>query len=147
VDAAARALELGLLLPNGKLLENPLPLAGSVALTQSDVRQLQLAKGAMAAGLKMIAREASRLRLAGAFGNYLHLGSARRIGLLPEDVEVEPAGNAALRGARMLLLEPSTRQQRIERILAMTEHVELAADPQFEEIFAESMRLAPYRLR
>jgi len=147
VDAAARALELGLLLPNGRLVENPLPLAGSVALTQSDVRQLQLAKGAMAAGLKMIAREASRLRLAGAFGNYLRLGSARRIGLLPEDVEVEPAGNAALRGTRMLLLEPSSRQQRIERILAMTEHVELAADPRFEEIFAESMRLAPYRLR
>lgn len=147
VDAAAKALDLGLLLPNGRLIQNPLPLADGVELTQSDIRQLQLAKGAMAAGLKMLAREASRLRLAGAFGNYLHLGSARRIGLLPEDVEVEPAGNAALRGVRMLLLQPSSREERIGRILAMTEHVELAADPAFQDLFAESMRLEPFRFR
>jgi uncharacterized 2Fe-2S/4Fe-4S cluster protein (DUF4445 family) len=147
VDAAARALEAGLLLPSGRLVRNPLPLAEGIELTQSDIRQLQLAKGAMAAGLKMLARGVTRLRLAGAFGNYLHLGSARRIGLLPEDVEVEPAGNAALRGVRMLLLEPSSREQRIARILAMTEHVELAADAAFQEIFAESMRLEPFRLQ
>lgn len=147
VDAAARALEAGLLLPSGRLAQNPLPLAEGVELTQSDIRQLQLAKGAMAAGLKMLARDSARLRLAGAFGNYLHLGSARRIGLLPEDVEVEPTGNAALRGVRMLLLEPSSREERIGRILAMTEHVELAADPAFQEIFAENMRLEPFRMR
>ena len=47
----------------------------------------------------------------------------------------------------MLLLEPSSRQQRIRRILALTEHVELAADPSFQDVFAESMRLEPYRLR
>lgn len=147
VDAAARALDAGLLLPNGRLKESPLPLAPGIEITQSDIRQLQLAKGAMAAGMKLLARDAVRLRLAGAFGNYLHPGSAKRIGLLPEDVEVEPAGNAALRGARMLLLEPSSRQQRIRRILALTEHVELAADPSFQDVFAESMRLEPYRLR
>ncbi|MGB9610429.1 MAG: ASKHA domain-containing protein, partial [Bryobacteraceae bacterium] len=147
VDAAARALDAGLLLPNGRLKENPLPLAPGIEITQSDIRQLQLAKGAMAAGLKILARDAVRLRLAGAFGNYLHPGSAKRIGLLPEDVAVEPAGNAALRGARMLLLEPLSRQQRIRRIVSMTEHVELAADPSFQDLFAESMRLEPYRLR
>lgn len=147
VDAAARALDAGLILPNGRLARGDIALSDSVSITQSDIRQLQLAKGAMAAGLKMMAGEARRLCLAGAFGNYLHLPSARRIGLLPEDVEVEPAGNAALRGARLLLLAPSTREERIAGILSVVEHVELAADARFQDIFAESMALEPFRLR
>jgi uncharacterized 2Fe-2S/4Fe-4S cluster protein (DUF4445 family) len=146
VDAAARALDLGLVLPNGRLARGDIVLAEGVSITQSDIRQLQLAKGAMAAGLKMMARGARRLCLAGAFGNYLHLPGARRIGLLPEDVEVEPVGNAALRGARLLLLCPSSREERIGAILSVAEHVELAADPRFEDIFAESMALEPFRL-
>jgi uncharacterized 2Fe-2S/4Fe-4S cluster protein (DUF4445 family) len=147
VDAAARALGLGLLLPNGRLAHGPIRLSENVALTQSDIRQLQLAKGAMAAGLKLMARQARRLFLAGAFGNYLHLGSARRIGLLPEDAEVEPAGNAALRGTRLLLLAPSSREERIAAILSVAEHVELAAIEGFQDVFAESMALEPFRLR
>ena len=147
VDAAAKALDSGLLLPNGRLPGGPVLLAGNVVLTQADIRQLQLAKGAMAAGLRMMAGEARRLLLAGAFGNYLHLGSARRIGLLPEDAEVEPVGNAALRGTRLLLLSPESREERIARILAVTEHIELAADPQFQDLFAESMALEPLRLQ
>lgn len=147
VDAVARALDLGLVLPNGRLARGEIALSENVSITQSDIRQLQLAKGAMAAGLKMMAREARRLCLAGAFGNYLHLPGARRIGLLPEDVEVEPVGNAALRGARLLLLSPSTREDRIGAILSIAEHVELAAAARFEDIFAESMALEPFRLR
>lgn len=147
VDAVARALDLGLILPNGRLTRGGIVLSEAVSLTQSDVRQLQLAKGAMAAGLKMMAGEARRLCLAGAFGNYLHLPSARRIGLLPEDVEVEPVGNASLRGARLLLLAPSSREERIGGILSAAEHVELAADARFQDIFAESMALEPFRLR
>ncbi len=147
VDAVARALDLGIILASGRLTQGEIALADAVSLTQSDVRQLQLAKGAMAAGLKMMAGEARRLCLAGAFGNYLHLLGARRIGLLPEDVEVEPVGNAALRGARLLLLSPSSREERVGGILSVTEHVELAADARFQDIFAESMALEPYRLR
>ena len=147
VDAAARALDLGLILPNGRLARGDIVLADGVFLAQSDIRQLQLAKGAMAAGLKMMARGARRLCLAGAFGNYLHLPGARRIGLLPEDVEVEPVGNAALRGTRLFLLCPSSREERIGAILSAAEHVELAADPRFEDVFAESMALEPFRLR
>jgi uncharacterized 2Fe-2S/4Fe-4S cluster protein (DUF4445 family) len=146
VDAAARALDLGLILPNGRLARGDIVLADGVFLAQSDIRQLQLAKGAMAAGLKMMARGARRLCLAGAFGNYLHLPGARRIGLLPEDVEVESVGNAALRGTRLFLLCPSSREERIGAILSAAEHVELAADPRFEDVFAESMALEPFRL-
>ncbi|MCX6627273.1 MAG: ASKHA domain-containing protein [Candidatus Solibacter sp.] len=149
VDAAACGLELGLIGANGRLssADRRLPLAEAVALAQSDIRELQLAKGAMAAGLRMLAGAGvEKLYLAGAFGNYIRQASARAIGLLPEDLPVEPVGNSALRGARMLLLAPSTRQARLRKIVALSRHVELAADPEFQYLYAEMMALAPYRL-
>jgi uncharacterized 2Fe-2S/4Fe-4S cluster protein (DUF4445 family) len=150
VDTAACGIELGLIAANGRLTgaSKHLPLSGNVALAQSDIRELQLAKGALAAGLRMLAGEGvEKLHLAGAFGNYIRQQSARSIGLLPEDVPVDPVGNTALRGARMLLLNPSTRQARLRGIAALSQHVELAADPNFEFLYAEMMALARYRLR
>ena len=149
VDAAAGGLELGLIGANGRLTnaDKRLPLAKGIALAQSDVRELQLAKGAMAAGLRMLAGGGvEKLHLAGAFGNYIRQASARSIGLLPDDVSVEAAGNTALRGARMLLLTPSTRQARLRRIADLSRHVELAAHRDFEFLYAEMMALAPYCL-
>jgi uncharacterized 2Fe-2S/4Fe-4S cluster protein (DUF4445 family) len=149
VDAAACGIELGLIGANGRLTSagKRLPLAGSVALAQSDIRELQLAKGAMAAGLRILAGAGvEKLHLAGAFGNYIRQESARTIGLLPDDVPVVPAGNTALRGARMLLLTPATRQARLRRIAALSQHVELAAHHDFEALFGEMMSLARYRL-
>jgi uncharacterized 2Fe-2S/4Fe-4S cluster protein (DUF4445 family) len=149
VDAAACGVELGLIQANGRLTsaDKRLPLAEGVALAQSDIRELQLAKGAMAAGLRMLAGGGvEKLYLAGAFGNYIRQASARTIGLLPEDLPVEPAGNSALRGARMLLLAPGTRQARVRKIAALSRHVELAADPDFQYLYAEMMGLARYHL-
>jgi uncharacterized 2Fe-2S/4Fe-4S cluster protein (DUF4445 family) len=149
VDAAACGVELGLIGANGRLTnaDKRLPLADGIALAQSDIRELQLAKGAMAAGLRMLASGGiEKLHLAGAFGNYVRQASACGIGLLPEDVTVDPAGNSALRGARMLLLTPSTRQARLRRIAALSRHVELAANRDFEFLYAEMMALARYRL-
>jgi uncharacterized 2Fe-2S/4Fe-4S cluster protein (DUF4445 family) len=149
VDAASAALELGAAAVSGRLPE-PLALSGGVSLHQSDVRELQLAKGAVAAGLRILSRMAGagwrRIHLAGAFGNYVAPASARRIGLLPEGVEIKPEGNTALRGTRMLLLVPSRRAALLGRALGLARHVELAADPAFEDLFAESMRLAPFSL-
>jgi uncharacterized 2Fe-2S/4Fe-4S cluster protein (DUF4445 family) len=145
VDAAACGVELGLIAANGRLTnaDKRLPLADGVALTQGDIRELQLAKGAMAAGLRMLSGGGvDKLCLAGAFGNYIRQASARAIGLLPADLPVEPVGNSALRGARMLLLAPSTRQARLRKIAALSRHVELAADPDFQHLFAEMMALA-----
>ena len=149
VDAAACALELGLVGANGRLTgaEKRIVLTGGVSLTQSDIRELQLAKGAMAAGLRMLAgNRVKKLCLAGAFGNYIRQSSARAIGLLPKDLEVEPVGNSSLRGARTLLLTPSTRQKRLEKIAGLSQHVELAADPDFQYRFAEMMQLGPCSL-
>ena len=149
VDAAACGLDLGLIAANGRLTnaDKRLPLADGVALTQSDIRELQLAKGAMAAGLRMLAGGGvDKLCLAGAFGNYIRQSSARAIGLLPIDLPVEPVGNSALRGARTLLLAPSARHERLRKIASLARHVELAADPDFQYLYAEMMALSSYRL-
>ncbi|MGA7414425.1 MAG: ASKHA domain-containing protein [Bryobacteraceae bacterium] len=150
VDAAACGVELGWIGSNGRLLtpNKNLPLAGGISLTQSDIRELQLAKGAMAAGLRMLADDGvEALFLAGAFGNYIRQTSARVIGLLPDDLPVEAVGNSALRGARSLLLTPSTRRQRLQKIASLSQHVELAADPDFQYLFAEMMAFVPHRLK
>jgi uncharacterized 2Fe-2S/4Fe-4S cluster protein (DUF4445 family) len=117
-------------------------------LTQSDIRELQLAKGAIAAGALLLrdrlgVEKPVTFHLAGAFGNYVRAQSARRIGLLPDDSEVVAEGNAALRGTRLLLLRPSSRDSLIEETLSRTEHVELGGEAAFQDAFAACMRLAP----
>lgn len=149
VDAVAAALDLAWIQPGGRL-ENgrtDIELSADVRLTQRDVRELQLAKGAVAAGLHLLlddrALRPDRVFLAGAFGNYIRAESARRIGLLPAWATAPvAAGNTALRGARMLLLAPSRRAAILER-LACVQHVELAGDPRFQDLFVELMQLAP----
>jgi uncharacterized 2Fe-2S/4Fe-4S cluster protein (DUF4445 family) len=150
VDAAACALELGQILGSGRLAGGvkALRLTESVSLMQSDIRELQLAKGAMAAGLKILAVTPPRsIWLAGAFGSYIKEAAARAIGLLPQDVAIQPVGNSALRGARMLLLTPTHRDALLARLCALTRHVELAANPAFQDTFADSMAFSPVSFR
>jgi uncharacterized 2Fe-2S/4Fe-4S cluster protein (DUF4445 family) len=149
VDAVAAALDLAWIHPSGTL-ENgrtDIELSADVRLTQGDIRELQLAKGAVAAALSLLLKDrpprGDRVFLAGAFGNYIRAESARRIGLLPAWATAPiAAGNTALRGARMLLLGPSRRAAILERI-ASVQHVELAGDPRFQDLFVEFMRLGP----
>ena len=147
VDATAAALELGWVAPSGRMSHGrkSIGLAGPVALSQADVRELQLAKGAVAAGFMLLLDgrrlTASRIFLGGAFGNYIRGESARRIGLLPSWADhPTAAGNTALRGARMLLLAVSRRQHILDSVLASTDHVELASDPRFQDAFVDCMR-------
>jgi len=118
------------------------PLAGDIALRQADVRELQLAKGAIAAGLRILLKhwgasmaDIQTLCLAGAFGNYLEAESARRIGLLecPPEI-IANAGNTALRGAKQILAGETPPAR------ADIRHVMLAADADFEDLFASCMR-------
>lgn len=150
VDAVAAALQLGRILPTGRLANGTqeLELMAPVAITQSDIRELQLAKGAIAAGLRILldrwgamVNQLERVYLAGAFGNYVNAASARRIGLLELPPEkIEPAGNTALRGTKILLLGPSRRLELIEQIMRLTQHVSLASDPHFQDVFVDCMR-------
>lgn len=118
-----------------------------IVLTQDDVRQVQLAKGAIASGIAMLqhiagvtAEAVTELMLAGGFGNYVSIASAVRIGLipaLPAD-RIRYVGNAASLGAQMCLLS-ETERARAERLAQRIEHVSLAAHPDFETLFVEAM--------
>jgi len=150
VDAVAALIEAGRVQPTGRLNggAREVELTTGVVLSQADIRELQLAKGAIAAGALMLrerlgADPPARFHLAGAFGNYVRAASAKRIGLLPLDSEVRPEGNAALRGTRLLLLRPATRRSLIQETLDRTEHVELGGGSAFQDAFAQCMRLAP----
>jgi uncharacterized 2Fe-2S/4Fe-4S cluster protein (DUF4445 family) len=150
VDAVAAGLDLGWVEPSGRLANGrrSLDLEGPVRLTQGDIRQLQLAKGAIAAGIHILLNrwgakpgDVPRLHLAGAFGNYVNRASAQRIGLIdfPED-DVEPVGNTALLGAKLALFGENREACAFPEVLARIEHLSLAADPSFQEIFVRETR-------
>ncbi len=142
VDGVAAGLELGLITTTGRLSHGPLAVCSPVVLTQADVRELQLAKAATAAGTRIVLYrlgaapgDVRRLYLAGAFGNYMNRSSARRIGLIdfPEE-KVEPAGNTALLGAKLALFGKP-----FGHLPGRVEHISLAADPRFQETYVEEM--------
>jgi uncharacterized 2Fe-2S/4Fe-4S cluster protein (DUF4445 family) len=148
VDAVAAGLTLGRIRSNGRLTQgSSLPLVSPVVLTQDDVRELQLAKGAIAAGLRILARrwgarpeDLSRIYLAGAFGNYINRASARRIGLLdvPND-KAQSAGNTALLGAKLALFSLHDHDCAYPELRQKVRHVSLNEDPHFQEIYVEEM--------
>jgi uncharacterized 2Fe-2S/4Fe-4S cluster protein (DUF4445 family) len=142
VDAVAA---VGTIAPSGRIADGTrrFAITDTVGLVQSDIRELQLAKGAIAAGLQLLnASRADHLCLAGAFGNYVDIRSARRIGLLPEvPARVVPSGNTALRGAKTLLLAGSRREAMVESARSKTRHVSLNSLPEFQESFVACMPL------
>ncbi len=122
-----------------------------VCLTQADVRQVQLAKGAIQAGIDLLLREAglapSDLRevlLAGTFGNHLDRKSARDLGLLPQVPlgRIRFVGNAAFEGARLALLNHRMEEE-ADRLARSCRHLELSGHPGFEEAFLAGMAFPP----
>jgi len=153
VDAVAVGLELGVIVTSGRLSsgESSWMLAPPVALTQNDIRELQLAKAAIAAGIKLLmqrkgAKELTRLYLAGAFGNYIDRASAQRIGLIDFPPErVEAAGNTALLGAKLALFSLDSQDPSYAGLRRRVEHVALNADPSFQEVFVNELAFPPAR--
>jgi uncharacterized 2Fe-2S/4Fe-4S cluster protein (DUF4445 family) len=148
VDAAAASLRLGLIMPSGRIKDRApdILLADPVRITQTDIRELQLAKGAIATGIKLLLRrlgaeiaDVDRVYLAGAFGNYIDRESARRIGLLPFSLDqIEASGNTALLGAKILLCSPDPAT-RYSDLLATVEHISLNTDPLFQDTYVDEM--------
>jgi len=178
IDTAALLLQTGILLPDGQLLgpdDVPAELTpsirerviehqgraafqlapsdrsatgGPIVLTEKDLRELQLATGAIRAGITLLLRreglseeDLQTVLIAGGFGNFIRPASARRIGLISPKIDVARVvfcGNAALAGAREIACSASALD-RAERAAARTIHVELASDPDFSDAFAEAM--------
>ena len=121
-----------------------------ITITQSDIRQLQLAKSAIYSGIVML-REVMKipnedireLMLCGGFGNYISIESSLKIRLLPELAaeRVTYMGNAAAMGAQMALLSEAERLRAFELAQGI-EHVALAARPEFQDIFVDGMNFS-----
>lgn len=149
IDAVAVGLKLGLVNKRGRIQNEGhiLPLTENIYLTQEDVRQVQLAKGAICAGIILMAKQLDlevdairKVQLAGAFGSFMDPASACRIGLLPEVLldRIEAVGNAAGSGAKMLAcnqsLLPFTKE-----LTEKIEFLELASLQSFPKTFAKAM--------
>ncbi len=147
IDAVAALLRLGRIDRTGVLDAPSVIIAGGVRLTAGDVRALQLAKAAVAAGVETLLAAAGitpaqvkRLWLAGGFGSRLSVSSAVAVGLIPAALagRAQAVGNAALAGAAALLLDTRLREK-AERIARETELVPLGGDPGFESRFLAAM--------
>ena len=121
--------------------------AHDVSLTQRDVRELQLAKAAIAAGIRILIKEygadvdqLDEILLAGAFGNYITKESALRIGLLPAvaPAKITQIGNAAGTGAKLIALDAALLAE-ADSLSLKARYVELAGRVDFLAIFSEEM--------
>ena len=116
-----------------------------ILITQNDVRQIQLAKAALYAGVRLLMdrlgiEQVERIRLAGAFGSHIDVKYAMVLGLIPDCSldQVNSAGNAAGNGARIALLNQPSRQG-IENLVQRVEKIETAVEPRFQEHFVDAM--------
>lgn len=119
-----------------------------VYITQRDVRELQLAKGSIRAGIEVLLAELNATKddieeiyLAGAFGNYLNKENVIRIGILPEisQTKITPVGNSAGQGAKLALINKSKKKE-FERLSEILEYIELSFRSDFSDQFITSMR-------
>lgn len=129
------------------LLEQEIRLSNDVYLTQKDIRQIQLAKGAIAAGIKTVLHHSglrtenvTRLYIAGGFGSHLSLESAVKIGLIPAVLAGRTVilGNASLAGAKQLLLN-NTSHAVVAQIAQNALCLNLASNKFFGDSFIDSM--------
>jgi uncharacterized 2Fe-2S/4Fe-4S cluster protein (DUF4445 family) len=171
IDAVAVMLDLGVLDSTGRIIKKTdLPPSISkriitknnqpafviafandgqlaVVLTQQDIREVQLAKAAIAAGIKLLLKklnisenELDSILLAGAFGNYINRSSAMRIGLLPNIPEdkIQFVGNAASVGATMILLNTTSREL-AGHLARRIQYVEIAHEKEFMNVYTGCM--------
>jgi uncharacterized 2Fe-2S/4Fe-4S cluster protein (DUF4445 family) len=169
IDVVAEMFKAGVIDKSGKFvpgLDTPRVRAGSdgkpeyvlawaeetsigtdITVTQGDVRALQLAKGALYAGAKLMMKkmgieQLDRVVLAGAFGSYIDKEAALTLGMFPDcDLDkVYAVGNAAGDGSRMALLNRGKRLEADEKA-RWVEFVEIAVEPEFEREFMQAMHI------
>ena len=146
IDLTAALLERGDITPMGRMTGD-VRLSERVYLARSDIREVQLAKAAIASGIRILAEQAGaaladieKVYLAGGFGNFIGLDSACRIGLLPAALraKIVPVGNAAGSGSVRLLVSEQARR-RAEALRQATRCVELAATPDFNDVYTDEL--------
>ena len=120
----------------------------SIVLTQKDIREFQMAKAAIRAGVDMLIRKSrigkediAHIYLAGGFGVKLNCKKAIAIGLLPKEFEkkIEAVGNSSLQGAVKMIV--SNKGQNLEDYIQRTEEMNLALEEEFNQLYLENMYL------
>jgi len=120
---------------------------GVIAITQKDIREVQNAKAAIAAGIKVLAQKAGigfgdikKVYLAGGFGSHIDVDSAVNIGLIPFELRdrTESIGNAAGQGV-IEGLTCSEILEHAERVKTKIQYIELSADPGFSDYYVDCM--------
>lgn len=151
IDAISELLRVGIIDQHGRMKEERFNLyrskVRSIDITQSDVREVQLAKGAIRAGIEILKDELeiedediSEVLLAGSFGNYIRPVSAVGIGLIPGCLldRIRFIANAPLRGAEMALCSKKAQAEAFN-ISQEVEHLNLSTRKNFQKRFAECM--------
>lgn len=150
LDALVVMLETGVLDDSGYMEEDWEVGDSGVKIVRRDVRQIQLAKSAVCAGIQtllkqecMTAGEVERFVIAGGFGSSMNQDSAAAIGLFPKGLRSKTGfiGNGALGGAVMLLLDPSLRPE-AEALAAEAEELSLSESAEFMDFYIDGMSLA-----
>jgi uncharacterized 2Fe-2S/4Fe-4S cluster protein (DUF4445 family) len=127
----------------------------AITITQRDVRELQLAKAAIRAGIQVLLEangcseeEIQQVIIAGAFGTYIDVGSAVAIGMLPALPlnRFRQVGNAAGMGAKLALISIRKRAE-AQAIAQRVKYIELGSAPHFEQTFIQASYLGRYRMR
>lgn len=156
VDLMSELRRTGRMNGQGRFTEPDEPIVldagGRVTVCESDVNELAQAKGANAAGLRVLADEygvnldrVDRLYLAGGFARHLDVDAACRIGLIPDlpRERIVKVGNAALAGASIALLS-RTRRADLEAIVRRVQLVRLEAHPEFFDFFVQGCQFEPF---
>lgn len=122
-------------------------LAGKVKFTQNDIREIQMAKAAIRAGVDILVKKAGiafdevdDCYLAGGFGTKIDITKAAGIGLIPKELEMKtiPAGNTVLAGTKEVLLSRISKDE-LEKIQTMADVINLAEENDFEELYLSYM--------
>lgn len=146
VDAVALIVEDELISPSGRMKER-VYISKNVYIDPADIREVQLAKAAIAAGIEILltnagieAEDVEEVLIAGGFGNYIRVSSACTIGMLPKAFEprVRTVGNAAGDGAKQQALCKNCRT-RADYLRGSIKYIELSAQEDFEDIFTEKL--------
>lgn len=147
IDAIACGLERGVIDETGAMDRGGMALRDGIVLLPQDVRAVQLAKAAIAAGMQTLMEAANvseaeieHLFIAGGFGSHLNVQSAARIGLIPPGLadKVQVLGNAALAGVARVLLD-CEENRRIRAIAAAARYLRLDGNPAFSEHYMDQM--------
>jgi len=129
----------------------------NITISQHDIRELQMAKGAFYSGMRLILSYLDRTRkfhheiqqvyLAGAFGNYINKANAKFIGMIPDipDDKIFQIGNAAGMGAQHCLINKNLRQK-AQNLLKKIEYVEIAVEKDFQQEYAKAMYFPHFNL-